>query len=91
MNNCRTCDKEIHETVLQSAHREWIEDRECEQQIRDERFVERFLAGQLRHWRSGVSTTSIRCFSIRWWWAELATLQLERNLAVKHAYNAKGI
>jgi hypothetical protein len=38
MNNM-TIDRDEQETVLQSSHREWCEDREREQQERDERAV----------------------------------------------------
>jgi hypothetical protein len=39
-----TIDREDEETILQSSHREWIEDREREQQDRDERAVEQHVA-----------------------------------------------
>jgi hypothetical protein len=43
-----TIDRDDEETILQSSHRKWVEDQEREQQLRDERFVERFLAGRLK-------------------------------------------
>jgi hypothetical protein len=42
-----TTARDDEETLLQSSHREWIEDREREQQNKDKLFVERFLAGKL--------------------------------------------
>jgi hypothetical protein len=48
MNNHMTDKSDNQETVLQSSHREWIEDREREQQIRDRKAVERFLATKLK-------------------------------------------
>lgn len=35
-------------SVLESSHLEWIENREREQQLRDERFVDKFLAAKFR-------------------------------------------
>lgn len=43
-----TIDRDDEETILQSSHREWIEDREREQQDRDERAVEQFLRLKLK-------------------------------------------
>jgi hypothetical protein len=39
------------ETVLQSSHREWVEDQELEWQRRDKLVVERFLAQKLKQKR----------------------------------------
>jgi len=35
-------------TTFELVHQEWIEEREREQQLRDEKFVNRFLAAKLR-------------------------------------------
>jgi hypothetical protein len=43
-----TIDHDDEETVLQSSHREWVEDREREQQDRDKQAVERFLRLKLK-------------------------------------------
>jgi hypothetical protein len=41
-----TIDRDDGEAIPLSSHREWIEDREREQQDRDKKAVERFLAGK---------------------------------------------
>jgi hypothetical protein len=46
-----TIDRDDEETILQSSHREWVEDREREQQNRDKQAVERFLAKKLNQKR----------------------------------------
>jgi hypothetical protein len=43
-----TIDQDDEEAILQSSHRDWIENREREQQDRDKQVVERFLAGKLK-------------------------------------------
>jgi hypothetical protein len=48
MNSHITTDSDDQETFLQSSHREWIEDREREQQTRDRQAVERFLASKVK-------------------------------------------
>ena len=41
-------DRDDEETVLQSSHREWVEDQERRQQLRDERVVLQFLRLKLK-------------------------------------------
>jgi hypothetical protein len=43
-----TIDRDDEETILQSSHGEWIEDREREQQDRDRQAVEQFLRLKLK-------------------------------------------
>jgi|HubBroStandDraft_4_1064222.scaffolds.fasta_scaffold1605712_1 hypothetical protein len=43
MTKYPTIDRDDEETILQNSHREWAEDLERRQQLRDEWFVERFL------------------------------------------------
>jgi hypothetical protein len=39
----RDNDQDDRESTLQSSHREWVEAREREQQLRDEQVVQQFL------------------------------------------------
>jgi hypothetical protein len=48
MNRYLSNENDNQETVLQSGHREWIEEQEQELQRRDQQVVERFLAGKLK-------------------------------------------
>ena len=45
------------EPILQSTYRDWVEEREREQQEHDERDVERFLAEKLKQKANGQKPT----------------------------------